>query len=75
MKAISKKLNQKFVITYEPAITFQYRFLKYFGAGLGVGYRLMLKPNPQIEEKFTSPVYILKTKIYFQDIWQDIKGK
>ena len=70
-----EKINQKFVISYEPAITFQYRFLRYFGAGLGVGYRLMLKPNRELEEKFTSPVYIFKTKIYFGDIWEDIKGK
>ncbi len=68
------KIHQKFVVSYEPAITFQYRFLKYFGAGLGIGYRLMLKPNRELEERFTSPVYIFKTKIYFQDLLQDIKG-
>lgn len=68
------KIYQKFVISYEPAISFQYRFLKYFGAGLGIGYRLMLKPNRALEERFTSPVYIFKTKIYFQDLLQDIKG-
>ena len=61
-----------FVMTYEPAITFQYRFLKYFGAGMGVGYRLMLVPNNGIEENFTSPVYIFKLKLYFQDILRDI---
>lgn len=69
-----KKLSQQFTMSYEPAITFQYRFLKYFGAGLGIGYRLMLKPNSEVEEKFTSPVYIFKTKIYFQDILRDIRA-
>lgn len=61
-----------FVLSYEPAITFQYKFLSYFGAGAGVGYRLMVIRNPAIKEDFTSPVYLFKFKIYFQDIYQDI---
>lgn len=71
-KEDGKKLNERFVISYEPAITFQYRFLRYFGAGLGIGYRLMLKPNRALEETFTSPVYIFKTKVYFQEILKDL---
>lgn len=67
------RFNSNFVATYEPAITFQYRFLKYFGAGMGVGYRLMIIPNRGVEENFTSPVYIFKFKLYFQDILTDIK--
>lgn len=70
-----RKIYPKFVMSYEPAITFQYRFLRYFGAGLGVGYRLMVLPNSQLKESFTSPVYIFKTNIYFQDIIRDIKGE
>jgi len=66
------KLNNQFVLSYEPAITFQYRFLSYFGAGMGVGYRLMLVPNSEIDEQLTSPVYLFKFKIYFQDLWKDL---
>lgn len=69
------KVNQKFVISYEPAITFQYRFWRYFGIGAGVGYRFMIKPNPELSEKFTSPVYIFKSNIYFEDIWKDVMKK
>jgi len=67
------QLNKRFIISYEPAITFQYRLAKYFGVGLGIGYRLMIKPNNAIDEQFTSPVYLLKFRIYFQEIIQDIK--
>ena len=74
-KRDNKKINRQFVISYEPAITFQYRFLKYFGAGLGIGYRLMLKPNRALEETFTSPVYIFKTKIYFERLIKDLKAE
>jgi hypothetical protein len=66
------QLRKEFVMSYEPAITFQYRFLKYFGAGFGIGYRLMIIPNQQLEEKFTSPVFIFKTGIYFQDVFRDL---
>lgn len=74
-KEDSKKINRQFVVSYEPAITFQYRFLKYFGAGLGIGYRLMLKPNRELEETFTSPVYIFKTKIYFERLLKDLRDE
>lgn len=64
--------SRNFVLSYEPAITVQYSFLKYFGLGAGVGYRLMIVPNNSIDEQFTSPVYIFKFKIFFQDIYQDL---
>lgn len=68
----NKKYNRKFVLSYEPAITFQYRFLKYCGAGLGIGYRLMLIDNPSIDEQFTSPVYLIKFRVYFEDLVNDL---
>lgn len=68
-----RQLKKKRVFSYEPAITFQYRFSKYFGAGMGVGYRLMIKGNPAIEERFTSPVYLFKFKLYFQEILNELK--
>jgi len=64
--------SRNFVVSYEPAITVQYTFLKYFGLGAGVGYRLMIVPNHSIEEQFTSPVYIFKFKIFFQEIYHDL---
>lgn len=63
--------DRQFVASYEPAIAFQYRFLTYFGAGMGVGYRLMIIPNTEIEEQFTSPVYVFKFKVYFEKLLED----
>ncbi len=68
---INKRLNRGFVASYEPAIAFEYRFLKYFGIGMGVGYRLMIVPNRRVEEQFTSPVYIFKLKVYFERLVDD----
>lgn len=66
-------LNYSWVFSYEPAIAFQYRFLDVFGAGFGVGYRLMVYPNRELEERFTSPVYMLKFKVYFDDLMEKLK--
>lgn len=65
--------NFSWVVSYEPAIAFQYRFLEVFGAGFGVGYRLMIYPNTELEERFTSPVYMLKLKVYFDDLLEKLK--
>lgn len=69
------KVKKGFVATYEPAIVVQYRVLKYFGPTVGIGYRLMVKNNKQIEESFTSPVYLIGMKIFIEDLYRDIFGK
>ena len=69
---VDKKYKKRFVLSYEPAITVQYRLLKYCGLGLGIGYRLMLIDNPSIDEQFTSPVYLIKFRLYFEDLVNDL---
>jgi len=71
-ETLDKKYKKKFVLSYEPAITVQYRFMKYLGAGIGIGYRLMIIDNPSIDEQFTSPVYLLKFRLYFEDFVNDL---
>lgn len=67
-----KQYNKSFILTYEPAMTLTYRFFKYFGIGGGLGYRLMLVGNNSINENFTSPIYLVKFKLFFGDIYNDI---
>ncbi|MBR9830625.1 hypothetical protein GYB57_00630 [bacterium] len=64
--------NRQFILTYEPAITAQYKILKYFGLGFGVGYRLMIVDNKAVKESFNSPVYIFRFKIFFGEIYKDL---
>lgn len=63
---------KSFIMTYEPGMTFEYRFLRYLGIGTGVGLRFLLIGNPQIHEQLNSPVYIFKFKIYFDQIIEDL---
>lgn len=68
-------LTSRPLVLYEPIMTLQYRFLKYFAAGGGIGYRLVLLKNKLSDEQFTSPLFVIKTKLYFGDIWNDIHKK
>ncbi len=63
--------DSSWIIIYEPAMTIEYKFLRYFGIGGGVGFRLAIKSNRQIKESFTAPEYILRFKIYFGDIYKE----
>jgi hypothetical protein len=67
-----KQYNKSFILTYEPAMSITYRFFSYFGVGVGIGYRLVLIGNNSINENFTSPIYLLKAKLFLGDIYQDI---
>ncbi|HYG51436.1 MAG TPA: hypothetical protein VD905_11060 [Flavobacteriales bacterium] len=63
-----------FFLTYEPASTLVFRFLKYFGAGLGIGYRLVILTGKNLlKENFQSPVLMIRTKIYFDKVMHDVR--
>lgn len=68
-------LKKKFFVLYEPMMTIQYRFLRYFGVGCGVGFRLMLINTTVIPEQFISPLLLVKTKLFVGDLWRDITKK
>ena len=69
----TRKLQKSGVFLYEPSITVQYRFLKYFGLGAGWGYRLVLRSAP-LAEGLTAPIYTFGLKVFFGDLSKDIRG-
>lgn len=64
--------TKKFVLLYEPYMMAQYKFTRYTGVGFGVGYRLLVLGNSAMNENFNSPIYVLKFKVFFSDIYRDI---
>jgi hypothetical protein len=70
-----QRLYQKPIIVYEPSMTADYKFWRYLGVGAGVGYRLMLVNNKDIEGNFNSPIYVLKLKVYLGDMYRDVFKK
>jgi len=69
------KLVESTVLSYEPAMLIDYKIIRWFGIGTGVGYRLVYYKSPGIIEKFSSPVAVLKLKIYLGEIVRTITGK
>jgi len=68
-------IKLQWVPIWEPAMTFEYKFLNYFGIGIGAGYRLVIKDNKTIKERFTAPIYILRFKVRFGDMYSDYLKK
>ncbi len=62
-------LNSGGIILFEPAVIGHYKITRWFGVGLGAGFRLMLVPNYKVAENFTSPIYVLKLKIFLDELY------
>jgi hypothetical protein len=69
------KIKESAILSYEPAMLIDYKIIRWVGIGTGVGYRLVLYKSPGIKEKFSSPEYVIKLKIYLGEIVRSITGK
>ncbi len=67
-----RTLRRAFVFLYEPAMTVQYRFLKYFAVGGGIGFRLVAT-SADLNERFSAPIYLFGLKVYFGDLYRDVR--
>ena len=67
------QLESSAALFYEQSISAEYRVLKYFGVGFGVGYRFVVYNKKYIHEKLSAPVYIARLKLYFGDIYKELK--
>lgn len=70
-----RRTDKHSVILFEPAITGHYKFVKWVGIGFGFGYRIMLKNNPEVKDKFTGPLYVLRLKIFMGEIYRSVFPK
>lgn len=63
--------EKKWVFMYEPYMSAEYKFLKYFGVGAGVGYRLSFSVDKLSRQKLNSPIYVFKFKMYLTEFYRD----
>lgn len=68
-----RKFRSTALVFYEPAMSVQYRFLKYLGVSGGIGYRLVLHTSEGLGEQLTAPTYTLGLRVFFGDIWRDMR--
>jgi len=65
---------EKFVMHYEATLTGHYRFLRYFALGGGIGYRIMIIDNKNLNMQLTNPIYMIKFKFFLGDLFKDTKA-
>lgn len=66
----NQRLRHAFIFLYEPSMTVQYRFMRYFGVSGGWGFRLVFA-SADLGEQLTAPIYTFGLKVFFGDLWRD----
>jgi hypothetical protein len=67
-----RTMNKGRVVLYEPGMAFEYKIAKILGVGIGMGC-IMLKNNRAIDQQFTSPVYALRVRLIFDELYRRYK--
>jgi len=68
-------VEDNFNFIYEPAISIEYKPIKWIGIGADVGYRFMITDSRKLNQKFNSPTYAFKLLIYYSEIFKTIFPK
>lgn len=66
--------NHAGVVLYEPGVIAEYHFLRYFAVGAGVGMRLMLKNNQNIDQQFTAPLWEMRFRFKLGQVRRDVEA-
>ncbi len=66
-------LQRSVLIIYEPAMTVQYRLMRYLGISGGWGFRLAIHTTSGLGENLTAPIYTLGLRVFFAEVWDDIR--
>lgn len=69
------RLNESLIFIYEPAISIEYKIMKWVGVGVDAGFRFMVTDYRNVNQKFNSPTYAFKLLIYYNEIYKSISKK
>jgi hypothetical protein len=64
---------KEFVILYQPALSFQYSFLSWFGAGLTGGYRYTLYRSKKQSQHLNAPAFSFDIRVSLDILFKEIK--
>jgi hypothetical protein len=62
------------VVPLESGVDISYRFLRWAGLGVGLGYRVMLLNNDEVKENFNSPYYQIRANLILTELFRRKKG-
>ncbi len=70
-----KVIEKDFNFIYEPAVSVEYKFVKWAGVGMDIGFRFMATSYSKLNQKFTAPTYAFKFLIYYDEIVKSVFPK
>lgn len=70
-----RRIFKKGVIASQLGVNAQYRIVKWVGITSGIGYRIMLINNKEIDTKMNSPIFAIGIKVYLAEVVKSIKGE
>lgn len=70
-----RRIYKKGVVATQLGVNAQYKVLRWVGLTAGVGYRVMLINNKEIDAKMNSPIFAVGIKIYLSEVVKSIKGE
>ncbi len=65
-----KKLDKEGVVMFSATGMATYRIVKWFGISGGVGFRVMLVDNDSLQQNLNGPVFALRVRIFFGEIYK-----
>lgn len=68
-----RKIFKHGILASQIGINAQYKVLKWFGVAAGIGYRIMLANNPDIDTRMSSPVFAVGIKVFPGEIIRSIR--
>lgn len=69
---LNKISGKRFVVIYEPGISVSYKIFNWLGVGADIGWRFMLRNNPNIPENFNSPIYSFYVNVYWGELYKKV---
>jgi hypothetical protein len=69
------RIDEKTVVLGIVSAGAQYKIMKWFGVGAGLGYRVMLVDNSNINENFNSVIYSLNLRIFLDEVAKSLFSK
>ncbi|MBK7964727.1 MAG: hypothetical protein IPK10_05170 [Bacteroidetes bacterium] len=70
-----RRIFKKGVVASQLGVNAQYKIVKWIGITSGIGYRIMLVNNKEIDAKMNSPIFAIGIKIYLSEVVKSIKGE
>jgi len=62
------------VVLFEPTVNAQYNIIDWVGISGGLGYRVAMNASRELKNNFSSPIYVIQLKIFFDEIYRDLVG-